>query len=67
MIKSKNPDAKIVLTSSDKGAIDRARAAKASCDALLPKPFRGPDIDAVLHRLYGLKTPYEAAGAATGA
>jgi CheY-like chemotaxis protein len=67
MIKSKNPDAKIVLTSSDKGAIDRARAANASCDALLPKPFRGPDIDAVLHRLYGLKTPYEAVGAATGA
>jgi CheY-like chemotaxis protein len=62
MIKSRNSDAKIILTSSDKGAIDRARTAKAPFDALLPKPFRGPDIDALLHKLYGLKTPYEAVG-----
>jgi CheY-like chemotaxis protein len=63
MIRSRNSGAKIVLTSSDKGAIDRARAAKAPFDALLTKPFRGPDIDAMLHTLYGLKTPYEAVGA----
>jgi CheY-like chemotaxis protein len=63
MIKSRNSDAKIVLTSAEKGALDRARAAKAPFDALLPKPFRAPDIDAMLHKLYGLKTPYEAVGA----
>jgi CheY-like chemotaxis protein len=56
-LRLRNSDAHVVMISGDKRKGHEQRALKRGAAAFLAKPFRPADIDAVLHRLFGLRVP----------
>jgi CheY-like chemotaxis protein len=56
-LRLRNPDAMVVMISGDRGGNYEARALKRGAAAFLAKPFSARDVDAILHRLFGLKLP----------
>jgi CheY-like chemotaxis protein len=58
----RNPDAKVVMISSERDTNRETRALRRGAAAFMHKPFYPPDIDAALHRLFGLKSPDLLAG-----
>jgi CheY-like chemotaxis protein len=53
----RNPDALVVMISGDRNKSNETRALKRGAAAFLYKPFYSQHIDAVLHRLFGLRIP----------
>jgi CheY-like chemotaxis protein len=53
----RNPDAKVVMISSEHDKAREARALRHGAAAFLYKPFYPPDVDAALHQLFGLRAP----------
>jgi CheY-like chemotaxis protein len=53
----RNPDAKVVMISSEHDKAREARALRHGAAAFLYKPFYPPDVDAALHRLFGVRAP----------
>jgi CheY-like chemotaxis protein len=53
----RNPDAKVVMISSEHDKAREARALRHGAAAFMYKPFYPPDVDAVLHHLFGLRAP----------
>jgi len=53
----RNPDALVVMISSERNHSNETRALKRGAAAFLYKPFYPQHIDAVLHRLFGLRIP----------
>jgi CheY-like chemotaxis protein len=58
----RNPDAKVVMISGEHDKNRETRAVRRGAAAFMYKPFYAPDVDAVLHRLFGLRAPGLAAG-----
>jgi DNA-binding response OmpR family regulator len=56
-LRLRSPDARVVMISGETGRNYEARALKRGASAFLQKPFRPIDVDAVLHRLFGLRLP----------
>jgi CheY-like chemotaxis protein len=56
-LRLRSPDARVVMISGETGRNYESRALKRGASAFLKKPFRPIDVDAVLHRLYGLRLP----------
>jgi CheY-like chemotaxis protein len=56
-LRLRSPDAKVVMISGETGKNYEVRALKRGAAAFLQKPFRPLDVDAVLHRLFGLRLP----------
>lgn len=61
ILRAYNPGVHVVLMSARQEALDEARTLDAN--AYLKKPFVPRDIDAIMHRMFGLKLPYESLGA----
>jgi DNA-binding NtrC family response regulator len=53
----RNPDALVVMITSERNKNNEVRALKRGAAAFLYKPFCAEHIDAVLHRLFGLRVP----------
>jgi CheY-like chemotaxis protein len=58
----RNPDAKVVMISGEHDKNRETRAVRRGAAAFMHKPFYAPDVDAVLHRLFGLRAPGLTAG-----
>src|SRR5262245_5820550 len=56
-LRLRNPDALVVMISSERSHLNEVRALKRGAAAFLYKPFYPQHIDAVLHRLFGLRVP----------
>lgn len=56
ILRAHNPQVRVVLMSSDAAAV--ATYADLNVTAMLKKPFTSRDLDAILHRIYGLDLPY---------
>src|SRR5262249_37332634 len=56
-LRLRSSDAKVVMISGETGKNYEVRALKRGAAAFLQKPFRPLDVDAVLHRLFGLRLP----------
>ena len=56
-LRLRNPDALVVMISSERNKTTEMRALKRGAAAFLYKPFYPQHIDAVLHRLFGLRMP----------
>ena len=52
-----NPQAKVVMISSEYNAAREREALKLGAAAIMHKPFFPTEIDAVLHRIFGLQSP----------
>ncbi|HZP71620.1 MAG TPA: response regulator [Pseudolabrys sp.] len=52
-----NPQAKVVMISAEYNAIREREAFKLGATAVMHKPFFPTEIDAVLHRIFGLRSP----------
>jgi CheY-like chemotaxis protein len=53
----RNPDAKVVRISGEHDRARESRALRRGAAAFMHKPFYAPDVDAALHRLFGLRSP----------
>jgi CheY-like chemotaxis protein len=53
----RNPEALVVMISSERNKSNETRALQRGAAAFLHKPFHAQHIDAVLHRLFGLRVP----------
>jgi DNA-binding response OmpR family regulator len=56
-LRLRNPEALVVMISSERNKTNEVRALKRGAAAFLYKPFHPQHIDAVLHRLFGLRMP----------
>src|SRR5262249_5333169 len=56
-LKDINPETKVVMISSEHDALREREALKLGAAAILHKPFFPTEIDAVLHRIFGLQSP----------
>lgn len=61
-LKDVNPQTKIVMISSEHDPLREREALKLGAAAILHKPFFPTEIDAVLHRIFGLQSPKLAMG-----
>ena len=52
-----NPQAKVVMISAEYNAAREREAFKLGATAVMHKPFFPTEIDAVLHRIFGLQSP----------
>jgi CheY-like chemotaxis protein len=52
-----NPRAEVVMISAEQNAALKREAFKLGAAAMMQKPFFPPEIDAVLHRIFGLQSP----------
>jgi CheY-like chemotaxis protein len=57
-----NPQAKVVMISSEHNALREREAIRLGAAAIMHKPFFPTEIDAVLHRIFGLQSPKLATG-----
>lgn len=57
-----NPQAKVVMISSEHNALREREAIRLGAAAVMHKPFFPTEIDAVLHRIFGLQSPKLATG-----
>jgi CheY-like chemotaxis protein len=57
-----NPQAKVVMISSEHNALREREAIRRGAAAIMHKPFFPTEIDAVLHRIFGLQSPKLATG-----
>jgi CheY-like chemotaxis protein len=53
----RNPDAKVVMISSEHDKTRESRALRRGAAVFLHKPFYPGDVDAALHQLFGLRSP----------
>jgi CheY-like chemotaxis protein len=56
-LKRANPQTKVVMISGEYNSLREREALKLGAAAILHKPFFPTEIDAVLHRLFGLQSP----------
>ena len=57
-----NPQTKVVMISSEHNALREREAIRLGAAAIMHKPFFPTEIDAVLHRIFGLQSPKLATG-----
>ena len=57
-----NPQAKVVMISSEHNALREREAIRLGAAAIMHKPFFPTEIDAVLHQIFGLQSPKLATG-----
>jgi len=56
-LRLRSPEAAVVMVSAERDRRNEARALMRGAAAFMHRPFDAPQVDAVLHRLFGLRVP----------